>query len=252
MCFGLFSVTLQTVPQRVNKPIRQNCSTNKTVWRNSILWTDPERMWREVKMTLHLVTQYPQCSLTETCHYIPTFCSIYDLRLLARYPFFVTRCYFCDPQFKFHWTDYLVMYRHQLFPGLLSALNTKVESTSLNFWDVYPSLTASKSSLDIIYASKHLPLRHPKPVPSEEWSQEVNKACWVLDHNSRLDLRQDLSLSKLLACIPLKVYQHSCQLRDFFFGHWEWEYQNILYDLHRMHLRWEHMWPGLGLGLKLK
>lgn len=70
----------------------------------------------------------------------------------------------------------------------------QIKLTHPNFQMLYSSLPTSVLSLALTYASKHLPLIRPKLRASEERIQEVNKACWVLDHNTRLDLRHELSL----------------------------------------------------------
>ena len=75
------------------------------------------------------------------------------------------------------WQKYNNAYKHQLFPVVLCGLNTKPDDLRV----LSDSLT---------YASKRFSLIHLKLLSSEEWIQEVNKASWVLDHNTRFELRQ--------------------------------------------------------------
>lgn len=90
---------------------------------------------------------------------------------------------------KYNNSQSVVIHRHQLFPVVLSGLNIEpAEKTGTNFHDL------GVQSDSLTYASKRFPLIHLKVLSSEEWIQGVNKACWVLDHNTRLDLRQEPSV----------------------------------------------------------
>lgn len=74
---------------------------------------------------------------------------------------------------------------------------------TLNFLSKLPRLVSQFDSLTVepawlLCMQLSIFLKYSKPhlklLPTEEWIQKVNKACWALDHNTGLDLRQELSL----------------------------------------------------------